>query len=313
MTGLIISAIIYIYAKQNLVCSVKRMVWSEADSSLHRVQMEIVTGTTLREDKKTEKTIKMNSDRNSKVDLFKYIGTYDPQKIWTEDSIQNSTNLLIGTYLILIALLVALITHLTEEIILNKRLSQLEKERHVFISYNHQESEVANTINARLQKAKIKTIFDSKDMQAMDKIEDFIFNSIKNSRITLSLVSTKSLLSGWVGVESVNTLFLEKFDEQRSFIACYLDDDFLKPGFTNEGFKIIDKELEKIRLVAEERDQFSDTRDLNPNKTRLLTLRKNLDLIIERLQNELCVDMRKEKFEENFPKLLELIRSKLKN
>ena len=289
------------------------MVWSEADSSLHRVQMEIVTGTTLREDKKTEKTIKMNSDRNSKVDLFKYIGTYDPQKIWTEDSIQNSTNLLIGTYLILIALLVALITHLTEEIILNKRLSQLEKERHVFISYNHQESEVANTINARLQKAKIKTIFDSKDMQAMDKIEDFIFNSIKNSRITLSLVSTKSLLSGWVGVESVNTLFLEKFDEQRSFIACYLDDDFLKPGFTNEGFKIIDKELEKIRLVAEERDQFSDTRDLNPNKTRLLTLRKNLDLIIERLQNELCVDMRKEKFEENFPKLLELIRSKLKN
>ena len=289
------------------------MVWSEADSSLHRVQMEIVTGTTLREDKKTEKTIKMNSDRNSKVDLFKYIGTYDPQKIWTEDSIQNSTNLLIGTYLILIAFLVALITHLTEEIILNKRLSQLEKERHVFISYNHQESEVANTINARLQKAKIKTIFDSKDMQAMDKIEDFIFNSIKNSRITLSLVSTKSLLSGWVGVESVNTLFLEKFDEQRSFIACYLDDDFLKPGFTNEGFKIIDKELEKIRLVAEERDQFSDTRDLNPNKTRLLTLRKNLDLIIERLQNELCVDMRKEKFEENFPKLLELIRSKLKN
>lgn len=179
----------------------------------------------------------------------------------------------------------------------------------VFISYNHNNAAEAHHIKELLQKEGIDVIIDSEKMLAGEDIETFIERSVNDSLITLSIISKDSLLSGWVASETINTFFLEKFNRHKRFIACYLDAAFLDRKFSAEAAKTINGKLDELTRQLDENAELGlDTRDLNTEITRLRSLKANIDLILERLRNSLCVDIRNGSLTKNFPFLLKSIR-----
>jgi len=87
----------------------------------------------------------------------------------------------------------------------------------VFISYNHGDSEVADKLKTALEKTGIVVRIDKAVMDAGANIQEFIESSIRDTGVTLSLVSNHSLLSAWVALESIDTFYQEKFTGKVDF------------------------------------------------------------------------------------------------
>ncbi len=180
----------------------------------------------------------------------------------------------------------------------------------VFISYNHNDSGVANKLKEKLKANNINVTIDSESLQAGDDIKNFIEKSVRDTETTISIISKNSLLSAWVAMESINTYYQEKTEKNKKFIACYIEDDFFKRSFTDEALNLIDAELNEIETLRKLRSEKGrDTRDLNNEYTRLKELSNSLDEIIRRLRESLCIDIRDENFEKNFKKILQAIES----
>ena len=70
----------------------------------------------------------------------------------------------------------------------------------------------------------------------------------------------------------------------------------------------IDQDISDIEnLMSDYAEKRLDTGDLNAEKTRLYDLRNNIDKIVGRLRNSLCIDIRGNNFEKNLHKILEAI------
>ena len=178
----------------------------------------------------------------------------------------------------------------------------------VFISYNHNDKAVAEEIRTLLEMKKIEVILDSDDMEAGEVINQFIIDSVNKATITLSVLSTNSLMSGYVSMETIRTFYAEEFSNKKKFIACYLDDEFMHADFIIRSVKKIDEKLHEIKKIIDQQDALDvDTKNLNSQKTRLYDLRQNLDKIVEKLNASLCIDIRGEKLKANFPRILESI------
>lgn len=179
----------------------------------------------------------------------------------------------------------------------------------IFISYNHQDSDIALKIREALKKAKIEVTIDREAMKVGTDIKDFIESSVKETNVTVSLISNKSLKSAWVAMETINTFFLEKFTPNKKFIACYTDEDFFQPEFTLETIDEIDKQIKKNQeLIPKYHEKMLDTRDLNNQNTRLLALRNNLDEIVRRLRESLCLDVKETEFDSSMKRLIDAIK-----
>lgn len=180
----------------------------------------------------------------------------------------------------------------------------------VFISYNHADSEVADRLKAELEKNGIVVRIDRAVMEAGASIQEFIESSIRETDVTLSVVSNHSLLSAWVALESIDTFYHETSTGKKKFIACYIDDDFFRTDFRLNATKQIDQRIEEIdKLIPEYNAQKIDTNDLNSQKSRLYKLRNNLGDILLRLRESLCVDIREDKFKDSFVKIVNAITS----
>jgi hypothetical protein len=180
----------------------------------------------------------------------------------------------------------------------------------VFISYNHNDSDVADRIVAKLESKGIPTLLDRQDAKAGQNIKEFITESIRNSKATLFIVSNKSLLSSWVGLESVLTIIQSDFTD-RQFFPCYLDDDFLvDEDFTVKAFDALQLEVDKVRQRIEERNQRNMAiSSLNSKLERLKDLQNNLDRIMNYLHNVVCVDIRDARFDAGIEKVIESIKT----
>jgi hypothetical protein len=180
----------------------------------------------------------------------------------------------------------------------------------VFISYNHHDMEIANKLKDKLTAENIQVIIDSESMQAGEDIKEFIEKCVRETGATISLISTNSLLSAWVAMESINTFYHEKTDTGKKFIACFLTDDFFNRDFTDTALDHVDGEIKKIQnLVTDRMEKNRSIRDLQNELTRYTELRNNMDEIIRRLRESLCIDMRMENFELNFKKVVQAINS----
>ena len=178
----------------------------------------------------------------------------------------------------------------------------------VFISYNHNDSAVALKIQDALKKGDIEVIIDRENMMAGTKIKEFIEDSIRDSTVTVSLVSNKSLKSAWVAMETIDSIFLERYKKNKKFIACYLDEEFFQPDYTLKTVGSIDNQIKaNQKLIVEHQKKMLDTRNLNNENTRLIALRNNLDGIIGNLKDSLCLDVRGDKFEQSMNKLIDTI------
>jgi hypothetical protein len=96
----------------------------------------------------------------------------------------------------------------------------------------------------------------------------------------------------------------------KKFIACFITDDFFKRDFTDQALDHVDAEVKEIQaLITARMEKNRSIRDLQNELTRMTELRNNMDEIIRRLRESLCIDIRDEKLESNFNKITEAVNS----
>jgi len=178
----------------------------------------------------------------------------------------------------------------------------------VFISYNHEDGEVADKLKAALEKRDILVIIDSVAMRAGGSIQEFIESSIRDADVTLSIVSNRSLLSAWVAMESVTAFYSEKLRGDKKFIACYIDDDFFRSDYRIKATRQIDSKIEEIDTQIPEYVALKiDPIDLNSEKSRLHDLRNNLGHILLNLKESLTLDIREPEFDRSLARIIKSI------
>lgn len=192
----------------------------------------------------------------------------------------------------------------------SEAIKGVERTPKVFISYNHSDSDVAMKLKKALKDNGIEITIDTDSVKAGEDINKFIQHAIANTHITLSIVSNKSLLSGWVAIETVDTFYCTKYKNDKKFIACYINNDFFNRGFTLKAVEKIDEEIREIESLMEKYAEHKiDTSDLNAEKTRYYDLRNNLSKIIGKLKESVCIDISGDHFEENLPRIVKSIKT----
>ncbi|MEM8932999.1 MAG: TIR domain-containing protein, partial [Acidobacteriota bacterium] len=166
-----------------------------------------------------------------------------------------------------------------------------EPGRSVFISYNHADGSAMEALADALREAGVEVWVDRTHLAAGEPIETFIRRAIRETSTTLSLVSSRSLLSDWVAMETLGTLAAETFTGRRRLVAGFLDGDSFAPGFRLDATDRIDERLTELdRLAVAHRERQLDTRDLDHQRNRLIRLRNGLGDILDRFRNALMVD-----------------------
>ena len=173
----------------------------------------------------------------------------------------------------------------------------------VFISYNHEDSDTADKIKNYLEIKGIQVTIDKESIEASENITKFIYRCIRENDVIISIVSTKSLQSAWVGQESISSLVAENVDD-KYFIACSIDVEYTKKKFligeiTRIRDLIKEKESEREELALLE----VDTADTDMEISRLRDLRNNLPKILRRLKEAKTIDISENEFEKGMEKI----------
>jgi hypothetical protein len=180
----------------------------------------------------------------------------------------------------------------------------------VFISYNHKDQAVAHKIKGRLELIGIEVIIDSVALDYGQNIEEFIKECIKQSGITLSIVSSHSLKSAWVAMESIWSCY-DVDIRGRYFLPCYIDTSFLDNSFVTIAHKVVEEEIKKIdELIIYRRENKIGIEDIQDELTRLNRLNSELPSIIGRLKKLLCGNLCPENFDSGMEKVIKVILNK---
>jgi hypothetical protein len=175
----------------------------------------------------------------------------------------------------------------------------------VFISYTHDDTATALRLEALFVRHEIEVIIDTVSMTPGERITDFIDRSIRNCDVIVSLISSRGLVSPWVASEAIAGLARNRWGREVVLIACYLDDDWLRPEFRLECTHQIDERLRRIEeLLAEYSAKRIDPADLNEEQSRLYDLRNNLGAILARFKNSLSLDVREGVFDASGKRLV---------
>lgn len=189
------------------------------------------------------------------------------------------------------------------------KASTLSINKKVFISYNHKDKKVADVLKIELEKVGIEVAIDSEDMLAGDDIKKFIEESIKNTDITLSLVSSNSLLSAWVAMESVNTFYAQKVVDKK-YIAAFIDSSFFNRNYVDKALNKIDKEISNIKkMISTRLGKNRNITDLQTELERYNDLSHNLPKVIQRLKDSLSVDITNGNFGVGINRIIHSIKS----
>jgi len=181
----------------------------------------------------------------------------------------------------------------------------------VFISYSHHDFDFAKKLKAALESEGFRIKIDIETLQARDEIQEFMIQSVRNTDFTVSIVSKESLKSENVMVESLECLRCEEKEKKIKFIPVFLDKHFLDDGFLAKVIEEFDDEIvqlmENIKNMLSKK-QFSIDH-LEYRKDKLIDLRKHIHIIFKKLNESLVLDFSSDdKFNENLPKLIDVIR-----
>jgi hypothetical protein len=270
----------------------------------------VVIGTEFTEDGKRYHAANPSDDKNA---ILESLGGLGPQQAWTQASIDRCHLMLVltgATWIPLfgIALTCALGLAAPSPSDAGGAPARSGRKK-VFISYNHEDAEVAVALRDVLSRNGVEVIIDVNSMTVGQRIEEFIMQSIRAADAVVSIVSTSSLLSSWVAMETIKSLHGQEGVNGKIFIGCYLSDDYFRPEFRLECTRQIDERLQLIdRLIAEYAEKKLDPVDLNEEKTRLFDLRNHLGAILAQLKQTLCLDLRGPEFESSVESLLAAIK-----
>lgn len=133
----------------------------------------------------------------------------------------------------------------------------------VFISYNHEDINIVNKIISALEQNGIEIWIDNRNSRPGEDLNEFILRSITNTDITLSIVSTKSLNSVWVSIETKISFYSSQLSNKKKLIPCYIDDNFFDENFRLKTTEKIDFKIDKInKKLGEYAEQKLDFTDL---------------------------------------------------
>ena len=178
----------------------------------------------------------------------------------------------------------------------------------VFISYNHKDKSIADNVKTKLEAADIQVTIDSEAMHAGEDIKTFIEKCSRENDITLSLVSTNSLLSAWVAMESALAFAGEKVASKK-FIPCAINNEFFGRSFTDDALDKIDEEITEIKDIITRR--IANNRgieDFQNELSRYTQLKQNLPEIVRRLKESLTTDISGDNFEPGMTKVIAAIK-----
>jgi len=174
----------------------------------------------------------------------------------------------------------------------------------VFISYNHGDSDVAVQVRDFLEKEGIDVILDQDDMDAGGSIMHFIQESIKKADAMVSIISSKSLQSGWVGQESIASIYAVWLADKK-FIPVRLDTVVFDSKFQITALTSIKNKIQELDSdIQTIRELGSDARDLEDDRKRLFDLQKNFSTILFTLKGVLMTEINEEKFSPGMKKVL---------
>lgn len=185
-------------------------------------------------------------------------------------------------------------------------VSQMKND--VFISYNHKDISCVEKVKDFLKNHNVSITIDSEKLTIGDSIHQFIKSSVKNTSITLSFVSTKSIESVWVALESAYTLQLAEFSDKR-FIACLLDHKIFEPEYKIEIVNLIDEKLKTYQeLINISLEKGIGIEDYAEDLKRYKNLRDNIDKIINYIKTHLALDLTQGISDVELNKLLKAIK-----
>ncbi len=174
----------------------------------------------------------------------------------------------------------------------------------VFISYNHRDSEVARQICTYLEQAGNDVIIDQDDMAAGRSIMEFIQDSIKKSDAVVSIVSSKSLASGWVGHESVASIYAMWLADKK-FIPVKLDNVVFDIDFQISATEALAMKIKELKAKIKKLESLGvDSPGSRDDLTRMVELKNNLGKIIQRFTSVLTLDISGDNFEPNMKRVL---------
>lgn len=179
----------------------------------------------------------------------------------------------------------------------------------IFISYSRQDSLLAERIKGHLEKEELDVIMDVTHLGAGENIQAFIERSIRESSTTLSLVSSRSLLSVWVANESMTSFYAGRLEGQK-FLPVFEDNSFFKRSFVDDALDTIEAEIADISATITKRlEKGRNISDLQEDLKRYKDLLHHLPAIVQRLKEHLSIDISGDNFETGMQKILSAIRS----
>jgi hypothetical protein len=133
---------------------------------------------------------------------------------------------------------------------------------------------------------------------------------VRDTDLTISVVSKHSLESAWVAQEFLETLMYEKVNEKKKLLPIYIDRSLFDNNYYLELLKKIAGNIEELTDMTRKAAQLGgNSANYDLQRTRLHRLKSQLGDILAQLQSRLAADFSNEQaMAENLPKLLNIIK-----
>ena len=265
----------------------------------------VVIGTELTEEGRSYREKNPTEDND---ELLAALGALNVNLVWTQASIRRC-RIALGVsgalWIPLFGVAVVATTSALRSAPADRAGALRSSKPRVFISYTHHDTATALKLKSLLLQHEIEVIIDTASMVPGERITDFIDRSIRDCDVIVSLISSRGFISPWVASEAIAGLARNRWGRDVDLIACYLDDDWLRPEFRLECTRQIDERLNRLgELLAEYSAKKIDPADLNEEQSRLYTLRNSLGAILARFKDSLSLDVREDVFDASGKRLV---------
>ncbi len=187
-----------------------------------------------------------------------------------------------------------------------------DQKKKVFISYNHQDGEIAQRIFDRLKKEGFDIFKDALTLQIGDNLEKSLKAALRETDFVISIFSSNSLISEWVGLETTETLLVERFGkkDQNIFLPVLLDKEVVGEENVIRSIHLLDQNIAETEKRIRSRFGLKvPLNDLIAKYNRLIDLRNNLTNIVSRVKEHIAAVLDEDSdFDLVIDKLIERIR-----
>jgi hypothetical protein len=172
---------------------------------------------------------------------------------------------------------------------LKKKYSQ----KTIFISYSRKNREVAIKIYDGLKAVGYNIIMDEFSLELNDYLEGRLRKLVQDSDYVISIVSKDSLISEWVGLETIETLLQERYhNSARKFISVVIDNKIFGNAFFLEIISEIDKKYDSLLDKTVQAGRLRVSSEIfDISRDRLIDLRNNMKEIFKRIKEYLSIDL----------------------